>query len=227
MICDFMPVSLIDFPGKVATTAFTSGCNFHCPYCHNASLIPNQVSTDKDQAFIAYLEKRRTLLDGVCISGGEPTLHSELPAFIQKIKQLGFAVKLDTNGSNPEMIKYLLNQSALDYIAMDIKAPRAKYSSYTRQPNELNQVVKSVELLKTADIPVEFRTTVVQSLLTLDDFLDIATWLQDASLYVLQGYRYSKGVLNPELCGYKNCEPLYLEEIKQLVQPYFKTVLIK
>jgi len=191
----FQKVTLIDYPGKIAATVFTVGCNFLCPYCHNSELVDgkkskNQPRTDQTEIF-KFLATRQGLLEGVCITGGEPTLQSDLPEFIKKIKDLGFLVKLDTNGSNPQMLADLLEEKLIDFVAMDIKAPLEKYKKVVGENINLEDIQRSVDLVRSAP-DYEFRTTVLPVLHTRKDILSIGRWLQGSKKYYLQQFKPNK-----------------------------------
>ena len=193
-ICGFNKTTLLDYPGCVAATIFLGGCNFRCPFCHNGDLVlkSGQMTGYEEKEVLAFLKKRRNVLEGVCITGGEPTLHAELPEFISKIKELGYLVKLDTNGSNPEMLKSLVKEKLIDYVAMDVKAPLAKYEKVCGVAVDVEKIKQSVEFLKQGEIPYEFRTTVVKELHTGEDILEIGRYLRGASKYFLQSYEESE-----------------------------------
>jgi pyruvate formate lyase activating enzyme len=182
-----------DFPGKVSTVVFTQECNFRCPYCHNGSLIPQHVPNKlliPEEHFFEFLEYRSHLLDAVVVSGGEPTLQQDLPVFLRRIKSMSFAVKLDTNGSEPEVLKKLLENDLLDYIAMDIKAPLDKYKQVTGALSLLveNEIKESIKLISNSGIDHEFRTTVVEALLSPEDMQAIRQLVPAGSLYRLQKF---------------------------------------
>jgi len=182
--------SLIDYPGSICATIFTQGCNFRCPYCHNPELVKPElfqkpVSIDE---IMVFLKKRRGKLDGVCITGGEPTLQQDLVECVRGIKQLGFRVKIDTNGSFPTVLKALIKGHLVDYIAMDIKASPYKYSEASGTSIDINSIEESIHLIINAPIMYEFRTTVVKSLISQDDFEDIGHMIKGARRYVLQGF---------------------------------------
>ncbi len=193
-------LTLLDYPGRLACTVFTGGCNLRCPFCHNASLVLNSGERISEEEFFDFLESRRARLDGVCVSGGEPTLQADLVDFISKIKSLGFLVKLDTNGTRPEVIKALLAEGLLDYIAMDIKNSKARYAETVGIPSfDIAVIEKSVELIRKSGIPHEFRTTVALELHTADDIRAIGEWLVGAERYYLQKYRDEGDILTPGL----------------------------
>jgi pyruvate formate lyase activating enzyme len=185
-------LSLIDYPGKVACTLFTFGCNFRCPYCHNPELVVDDGSPPISEVdVLRFLDERKGFLDGVCITGGEPTLHNDLPDFIKRIKGLGYSVKLDTNGTNPEMLRRLIGERLVDYIAMDVKAPLEKYENVVRMKVDLGKIAESVEIVK-AFPEHEFRTTVVPELLAKEDILTIAEWLKGARRFFIQQFKPTK-----------------------------------
>lgn len=196
--------SLSDYPGKVAAVVFTQSCNFRCPYCHNGSLIPHYVSNDlliPEEHFFEFLEYRRNQLDAVVVSGGEPTVHRDLPDFLHRIKDAGYAVKLDTNGSKSEMIKTILDNKLVDYIAMDIKAPLDKYEELTGCSFILHgtdDIKESITLIAESGIEHEFRTTVVEALLSPEDMLEIRKLVPAGSKYRLQKF-CPEHAFDPEL----------------------------
>ena len=189
-LAHYEPLSLSDFPGRLAATVFTVGCNFACPYCHNPELVTAREDTPQltEEAFFAFLERRRGKLNGVCITGGEPTLHADLPGFVDRIRALGYAVKLDTNGSNPEMLGRLLETSSLDYVAMDVKAPASRYSDVTGNPYALALAETSIRLLADRDTVHEYRTTILPLLFSEVDIDHIARMLPPGSRYVIQNF---------------------------------------
>lgn len=179
MICGLQKMTLLDYPGKVACTVFLGGCNFRCPFCHNSELFmgkPQKLMEDAE--FLSFLKKRQGLLDGVCVSGGEPTLYKDLPRFLGRIKELGFAVKLDTNGSRPEVLKALLEEKLVDYVAMDVKNSLGKYAQTVGlETFDLAPIEESLRLLIGGDIPYELRTTLVTQLHDGASIQDMGVWL--------------------------------------------------
>lgn len=197
--------TLLDFPGHVASTIFLGKCNLRCPYCQNSSLLdPRDIPPSfTEEEVYQHLHKRKSILEGVCITGGEPTLTKDLPLFIKKIKDLGYLVKLDTNGTNPSMLQSLLEENLLDMVAMDIKNCPHHYGATIGIPQYNTKAVEeSVALLKKCNIPYEFRTTLVKELHSKEDLLAISQWLQGPSPYYLQNYRHSEDVLSPGLHGF-------------------------
>ena len=178
--------TLIDFPGRPAAVIFTQGCNFRCRYCHNPELVYPHLFTEtvSDEEIFAFLQRRQGSLEGVVVSGGEPTLHDDLPAFIARIKALGYAVKLDTNGSRPEMLQELIDKKLLDYIAMDLKAPLDKYSLITGVETNPEIIRKSMDLIRQSGLAYEFRTTYDKEVLTEADIDALKALTQDTCFRV-------------------------------------------
>ncbi|MBP1753649.1 MAG: hypothetical protein H6Q59_47 [Firmicutes bacterium] len=223
----FNKTTLLDYPKHLAATVFLGGCNMRCPFCHNASLVLNAFSqpTIPEQEVLSYLAKRKTILEGVCITGGEPTLYPDLPEFISRIKALGFKVKLDTNGTNPKMMTSLMSNGLLDYIAMDIKNSKEKYSlTAGLDPISMEPILESVNLLKSSHLDYEFRTTIVQEYHTTEDILSIGHWLSGANAYYLQSYQDSGDILKPGLHSHTKET---LEEYVTLLSPMISYVSIR
>ena len=179
MICGLQKMTLLDFPGKIACTVFLGGCNFRCPFCRNSELFmgkPEKLMEDEE--FFAFLKSRRGLLDGVCVSGGEPTLYKTLPDFLAKIKEMGFLVKLDTNGYRPEVLKALVQQGLVDYVAMDVKNSPAMYAQTVGlEKMELSSIEESLRFLIGGELPYELRTTLVRQLHDAASIQDMGAWL--------------------------------------------------
>lgn len=208
--------SLLDFPEKIAAIVFTMGCNFRCGYCHNPELINGEA---KIEEVFEFLKTRQGKLDGVVITGGEPCLQKDLPEFIKQVKELGFAVKLDTNGSFPEMLEKVLPD--LDYVAMDIKAPLEKYSQIVNVDVDTSKILKSIEVLKNGGVDYEFRTTVVKSQLSFEDFEKIGQLIQGAPRYYLQRFEASK-ILDKSLENEKTYSTEEFERVIDILKSYVK-----
>ncbi len=190
--------TLIDYPGKIACMVFTIGCNFRCPYCHNPELVDETVETKYTEIkIINFLEIRKKMLDGIVITGGEPTIHDDLPLFLKKVKDLGYSIKLDSNGTNPDMLEMLIKNKLVNYIAMDIKSPLSKYSETVARPVHIPAIRKSIGLIMNSGIEYEFRTTVVKSLVSESDLVEIGREIQGAKRYYLQKFIPTK-ILNPQ-----------------------------
>ena len=227
LIKGLQKTTLLDFPTKVACTVFTPGCNFRCPFCHNASLViePDCSQTVDTDAFFSYLKKRKGILDGVCITGGEPLLQKDVDVFIKDIRDLGFAVKLDTNGSFPEKLKYLIDQRLLDYVAMDIKSSISKYPLVCGSERFTEDVVKSVELLMSSDVEFEFRTTVVRELHSPSDFEEIGKWISGAPRYFLQQFKDSGDLIEKDSFSAYSKEEM--EKILEIVKKYIPNASLR
>ncbi|MBQ8360278.1 MAG: anaerobic ribonucleoside-triphosphate reductase activating protein [Oscillospiraceae bacterium] len=180
MICGLQKMTLLDYPGKIACTVFLGGCNFRCPFCHNSELfLGSPEKLMEDEEFFKFLKSRRGLLDGVCVSGGEPTLYKSLPEFMGRIKEMGFLVKLDTNGYRPQVVKRLVADGLLDYIAMDVKnSPRMYAQTVGLEKMDLAPIEESLRFLIGGDTPYELRTTLVAQLHDEASILDMGQWLQ-------------------------------------------------
>jgi len=198
-------LTLLDYPEKLACTVFTAGCNFRCPFCHNASLVRGTGEEPMaEEDFFAFLQSRRGILEGVCVTGGEPTLQPDLPAFLARIKELGFAVKLDTNGYRPAVLKQLVEAGLIDYVAMDIKNTPEKYPLTAGVEGlEVEHVRESVAFLLTGAVDYEFRTTVVKELHTAADIEGICRWIRGAKRYYLQNFEDSGDLLSE---GFSGCD---------------------
>lgn len=214
-------LTLLDYPGKVACTIFFAGCNFRCPFCHNASLVTH-IDPEENiprEEVLAFLRKRAGILDGVCITGGEPLLAPDLEAFIREIKALGYEVKLDTNGSNAEKLKHLVKAGIIDYVAMDIKNSPEKYGmTIGIEGYEMSNVMQSAAFLMEGHVPYEFRTTVVREFHKREDFEAIGQWLEGADRYYLQSFVDSGNLIQPGLRGYtKEIMEQALEIVRQYI----------
>ena len=219
-IIGLQKMTLLDYPGRVACTVFLQGCNFKCPFCYNSSLIKsdnnNFMSLDE---FFAFLDKRKNLLDGVAITGGEPLLNKDIKPFIKKIKEKGFLVKLDTNGSYPEVLEELLQENLIDYVAMDIKNTYEKYHITTNSNVNLEDIKKSVSILINSSIEYEFRTTVVKEFHNIEDFKIIGENIKGAKNYFLQSYQDKDSVLDRSL------HPLSYDELQSCLNVVKEYVL--
>lgn len=199
-ICGYQKTTLLDYPGHVAATIFTGGCNFRCPFCHNSDLLFKPTNLISEKEIFAFLKKRKNILSGICITGGEPTLQADLSEFIEKVRSLGYKIKLDTNGYHPEIISDLLNKNLLDYIAMDIKAGYSNYSKVCDINNlNIETIKKSISIIENSGIDYEFRTTVVKELHSEQDFQEISKMISSKSPYYIQSFKDSGNILTPGL----------------------------
>ena len=223
-IAGLQKTTLLDYPEHVAATVFLGGCNMRCPFCHNWELVEHPQSLYTKDCFFQFLEKRKGILDGVCISGGEPTIHPELPDFIDNIKALGYLVKLDTNGTNPNMLRHLIHADKIDYVAMDIKSGCSSYTSCCGCDIPMDSILESIDVLKEHRTPYEFRTTVVSELHTKEDMLEIGNMIQGASKYFLQRFVVSEQVPTDDFHA-PSMETL--KEYQRLLKPFVPDTFIR
>ena len=216
--------TLVDFPGKVAATIFTASCNFRCPYCHNPELVlPEKIKKQPkitEKEIIDFLKERHGFLQGLCITGGEPTMHSGLIDFIQQVKKIGLSVKLDTNGSAPKVLKKIIKEKLVDWIAMDIKAPLEKYDIFTQGEIEKELVKESVKIIKESKIQYEFRTTLAPEILTENDILAIVDWIKPASRYYLQQFKNNK-TLDTRFLNFNSWSEEKAKALIEKIKPFF------
>ena len=234
LICGLQKLSLLDYPEKLAATIFTGGCNFRCPFCHNASLVtrPEKCTPIPTDEVFNFLEKRVGKLDGVCITGGEPLLQNDIGGFILRIRELGFLVKLDTNGTFPDRLKTLLDKGLVDYVAMDIKNSVEKYPMTVGIENfGTTGIIESIELLKNCSVPYEFRTTLVRGLHTDDDIKKIGELVKGAPRHFLQNFEdsgelvgFSNSSQRIELGGFTRQE---IEHFQGILASYVPEVIIR
>ncbi|MCX8016157.1 MAG: anaerobic ribonucleoside-triphosphate reductase activating protein [Patescibacteria group bacterium] len=212
--------TLIDYPGKIAATVFLIGCNFRCPFCYSSELVlPEKIKQQpriKEEEFFSFLKEKRGYLDGVVICGGEPTIQPDLEQFLKKIKKMNFLIKIDTNGSQPEVLKKIIDKKLIDYIAMDIKAPlrEEKYNLAAGCKVNLEAIRESINLIKASGIDYEFRTTIVPTIHTFDDIIEIAKNIAPAKRYYLQNFKAEK-TINPQMLQIRGFSE---EEIKILIE---------
>jgi pyruvate formate lyase activating enzyme len=223
-------LTLIDFPGKLACTVFCIGCTFRCPWCYSSELVlPEKIKLQpkiSEKDFFDFLKKRKGLLEGVCVCGGEPTINKDLPDFIKKIKKMGFLVKLDTNGSNPEMLKKLIDEKLIDYVAMDIKSVKEKYSKAIGKKVDIKKIQKSINILKKGNVDYEFRTTILPKIHPKKDIIKIAEWIQGAKAYYLQQFRPEK-TIDPKFKKLKPYPEEELIEIQKEISQFFEVCQIR
>ena len=227
-ISGLQKLAMVDFPGKLAATVFTGGCNLRCPFCHNALLV-NRLEENPEshtmEEVLSFLEKRKGFLDGVVLSGGEPLLQSCAADFLAAVKSLGFAVKLDTNGCYPGALEAVLSRGLVDYVAMDIKNSREKYAETVGIPGfDITPIEESVRLLQTGGTDFEFRTTIVKEFHTAQDLVSIGQWLAGSPRYFLQQFVDSGNLVGT---GCSAVEPLELQGFAEIVSPYFHLVEVR
>lgn len=233
LIAGLQKTTLIDYPGKIACVVFLAGCNFRCPWCYSSELVlPLKIVNQprfSEKEVLDFLRERQGLLEGVVICGGEPTVNKDLRQFIEKVKNLGYFVKLDTNGSNPGILKDLVDTKLVDYVAMDIKASANNkiYENIIGEGIKLDDIKTSVDFLKKSNIDFEFRTTVVNSIHKKEDFLEIAKWIGGPNVkYYLQNFRAEK-TIDPEFEKVRPYPDEWLKEVKKEISPYFKDCQVR
>ena len=223
LIVGWNKTTLLDYPGRVAATVFTGGCNFRCPFCHNGDLVlkPSALEKISEEEVFSFLQKRKNVLKGVCITGGEPTLQADLLDFIGEIKKLGYDVKLDTNGYRPDVLEALLQRKLIDYVAMDMKSSKEAYSGVVGLENfNIQKIEHSMEILKNSGILYEYRTTVVKGLHTIDEVAAIGRWIAKDNFtgYYLQGYRENEKSIRNLLGQPEMYESFAKEEMQEMVR---------
>jgi pyruvate formate lyase activating enzyme len=225
-ILGIIKASFIDYPKKASTVLFIGGCNFRCPYCHNPELVNEQGEELELSHVLEFLHKRKKYIDGVVISGGEPTIHPELISLIEEIKKLGYAIKLDTNGSNPKILRKLINDRLIDYIAMDIKGLLSEYAKISNSEINIKDIEESINLIKNSNIDYEFRTTICKELLSKDQVVEIGKYLDGSKRYALQAYNL-KGKILDESRSFTCYNKKEMEEFKELISHYITEIIIR
>jgi len=218
-------VSMVDYKDKISATIFTGGCNFRCPFCHNSGIVEKKYNYYSEDEILEYLKDRKKLLDAVVISGGEPTLQKDLPRFIKAVRALGYLVKLDTNGANPQMLEMLLQDKLIDYVAIDIKNDFSNYSVITGVPNPNTEAIKkSLALLKKFSVDYELRTTIVKEFHTQKNIEKLSEDLKGEKLLYLQKFKLSEGVFNQTLHEVPKVEA---EKFQEILKKNIKNVILR
>ncbi len=220
---------MVDFPPYLSCTVFISGCNFRCGFCHNADLVNDSKDLQEisEEEIFEFLEKRKNVLDGVCITGGEPTLYSNLKGFIKKIKEIGYKVKLDTNGTDPKLLKELIDGKLLDFIAMDIKSSKEKYNLSSGVKVDMDKLQESIDLIRNSGLDYEFRSTIHPKIIDSEDIVKIGEWLKGSKKYSLQQFVVLEKTLDQEFMSSPHYDVKELEEFKKLLEPYFDSVELR
>ena len=224
LIGGLQKMTLLDYAGKVACIVFTHGCNFRCPYCHNAPLVTDAPDHFDEDELFAFLEKRRGILDGVVVSGGEPTLQKDIIPFLERIKALGYSLKLDTNGTNPALLREIVKRGLCDYVAMDIKNSREKYSLSAGCEVDIKAIEESVCILLRGEVDYEFRTTVTRELHDKDDILAIGEWIAGAERYYLQTFVDSGCLVGEGMSAYTEDE---MRSLADAVRPFVRSASVR
>ncbi|KPJ71870.1 anaerobic ribonucleoside-triphosphate reductase activating protein [Parcubacteria bacterium DG_74_3] len=223
-------LTLIDYPRKIACTVFLTGCNFLCPWCYAREFVlPEEIKKQpkiSEKEFFQFLKERKGLLEGVVLCGGEPTIHHKLPTFIKKIKKMNYLVKLDTNGSNPKMMGKLISEKLIDYVAMDVKLPKERYSQVFSKNAKIKDIEESIKILKKGKVDYEFRTTIVPTIHKKEDIIKIVRWIKPAKRYFLQNFRPEK-TIDPFFETIKPYPESYLLEIQKIIAPFFEACQVR
>ena len=221
--------TLVDYPNKVACTIFLPRCNFRCGFCHNKDLVlnPDSLPTISEEELLNFLKEKKKWLDGICVTGGEPLLHKELLDFLPKVKELNYLVKIDTNGTNPNLLKQLIDKKLVDFIAMDLKNSLEKYDETTASKVNIDEIKESVDIIKNSGIDYEFRTTVVPGLHKKEDIKKIGEWLKGSKKFAIQNFKPAKEVIDSKYETMESFKKEELEEFKEILKNYINEVEIR
>ena len=214
--------SLLDYPDTISAIIWAIGCNFRCPFCYNKDLVFGKVATISEEEVLSFLEKRKGMLEGLVISGGEPLMQDDILSFTEKVKKMGYLLKIDTNGMYPEMLKKLIDRKLVDYIAMDVKAPKNKYESLSGVKTDIKKIEKSIEIIRNSSVNYEFKTTFAPDLLTREDIVEIAKWLKGSKRFYLQQFNNEANLISSRL---QNSKPYLKDELIDTlkdIKPYFE-----
>ncbi len=219
--------SLLDYPEEVSAIIWTVGCNFNCPFCYNKDLVNGNITEISEDEVISFLDKRKKMLDGLVISGGEPFLQKDLKSFCKKVKKLGYKIKIDTNGTFPDKLKELIDEKLVDYISMDVKAPKNKYIKLSGVKTDVKKISESIEVIRSSAPDYEFKTTFVPDLLKKEDVVDIAKWLKGSKRFYLQQFKNDTEVISSKLLEKQLYPSKYLKETLNEIKPYFDECYIR
>ena len=223
----FQKTTLLDYPKEVSAIIWTVGCNFRCPFCYNTDLVNGTIDLIPESEVIAYLQKRKNLLTGLVISGGEPFLQKDIAVFCQTVKNLGYRIKIDTNGTFPDEMKDLLDKRLVDYIAMDVKAPKDKYETLSGHNVDLKQIQRSIDIIRGSHVDYEFKTTFVPGLLDKEDIVQIGRWLKGSKKYYLQQFKSDTPTLSADLQDTGSYPKEELLAVIEEVKPFFKQCYVR
>jgi len=219
--------SLLDYPEEISSIIWTVGCNYNCPFCYNKDLVNGKPSEISEDEILSFLEKRKKLIDGLVITGGEPFLQKDLADFCKKVKKIGYKIKIDTNGTFPDKLKELIDEKLIDYVAMDVKAPFKKYEDLAGKKVDSKTIKKSIKILMESGIDYEFKTTFIPDLLKKEDILEIAKELKGAKNYFLQQFKNDVPLLSDEIIEKNPYSRQYLQETLKELKPYFTNCKIR
>ena len=219
--------SLLDYPDTISAIVWTVGCDFRCPFCYNKDIVLGNVEPISEDEVLSFLKKRFGMLEGLVISGGEPLMQKDIVEFCEKVKKIGYLIKIDTNGMHPEKLKELIDKNLVDYIAMDVKAPKKKYDKLTNIRTNIKKIEKSIEIIKNSTVDYEFRTTIIPELLTNQDIMDIAKWLKRAKRFYIQQFKVDTPLISPKLSKAKPYAKEELIKIHEDIKLCFETCEVR
>jgi len=223
----FQKTSLLDYPEEISAIIWTLGCNFNCPFCYNPDVVKKTAKIISEEEILSFLEKRKNVIDGLVITGGEPFLQKDIGSFCEKIKKIGYKIKIDTNGTYPEKLKELLDNKIVDYIAMDVKAPKGKYKKLAGVDVDISKIDESIQIIKNKAPDYEFRTTVVPGLISLKDVVEIAKWLENSKRFYLQQFKDNAFHISEKFDNVRPYDFTELNQMLQKVKPYFKECFLR
>jgi len=223
----FQKTSLLDYPGILSAIIWTAGCNFRCPFCYNKQLVLGKTEIISEEIILSFLAKRRDVLEGLSISGGEPLLQEDIVDFTEKIKKLNYLIKIDTNGAFPERLKGLIDKKLVDYVSMDVKAPKEKYDQLVGVKTDISKIEQSIDLIKNEAPDYEFKTTVVPGMLNKKDIVEIAKWLEGSKQFYLQQFKSDSPLISSKLNDVVPYSKEELNEILQEIKPFFKNCSLR
>ena len=219
--------SLLDYPDAISAIIWTVECNFRCPFCYNKDLVLGKVENIPEEEIFAFLEKRKGMLEGLVISGGEPLIQKDIVKFAEKVKKIGYLIKIDTNGMYPEKLKELIDKKLVDYIAMDIKAPKEKYDKLSGVRTDIKKIEKSIEIIKNSSVDYEFKTTFTPELLNKEDIINIAKWLKGSKRFFLQQFKNDVDLVSSKLQKIApHLEDELIDTLKH-IKPYFENCEVR
>ena len=219
--------SLLDYPGILSAIIWTAGCNFRCPFCYNKQLVLGKTEIISEETILSFLEKRRDVLEGLSISGGEPLLQEDIVDFTEKVKKLNYLIKIDTNGAFPEKLKELIDKKLVDYVSMDVKAPKEKYDQLVGVKTDISKIEQSIDLIKNEAPDYEFKTTIVPGMLDKKDIVEIAKWLEGSKQFYLQQFKSDSPLVSSKLNDVAPYSKEKLSEMLHKIKPFFKNCSLR
>jgi pyruvate formate lyase activating enzyme len=214
--------SLLDYPDTVSAIVWTVGCNFHCPFCYNKDIVEGKTGLISEKEIFDFLEKRKGLIDGLVITGGEPLMQEDIADFCEKVKKLGYLVKIDTNGTYPERLKELSDKKIVDYIAMDVKAPKKKYNELSGVKVDIKKIQKSIDIIRKSGVDYEFRTTFIPEFLTQKDIVEIGEWLNGSKRFYIQQFKNDVPMISSKMCSIKPYSQDEILSTLEKIKPFFE-----